>query len=91
MNTSIFKKSLNSSQPWIPEKNCSMELIPKNIKTSDFLSILHSKPSYRPQFTEEVFEIVATSSRKPPTNRKKDEKDEINRGNFYRKDLIKVI
>ena len=25
-------------------KNCSMDLIPKNVKNSDFLSILYSKP-----------------------------------------------
>ena len=74
-------------------KNCSIDLIPKNVKNSDFLSILHSKPlrefrkpnfkvgdrvriskydlpfrkGYKPQFTKEVFEIIASSSRKSPT------------------------
>ena len=65
-------------------RNCSTDLIPKNVKNSDFLSILYSKPirefrkpkfesgdrvriskydltfrkGYKPQFTQEVFEIV---------------------------------
>ena len=98
-------------------RNCSTDLIPKNVKKSNFLSILYSKPlrefrkpmfesgdrvrisnydllfrkGYRPQFTSEVFEIVAISSRKPPTYTIKDDQDEINRGKFYRKELIEVI
>ena len=44
-----------------------------------------------PQFTQEVFEIVAISSTKPPTYTKKDEQDEIIRGKFYQKELVKVI
>ena len=92
-------------------------MIPKNVKNSDFFSILCSKPlqefkklkfeigdrvriskydltfrkGYKPQFTEEVFEIVALSSRKPSTYRIKDEQDEINRGKFHQKELKKVI
>ena len=46
---------------------------------------------YNPQFTQEVFEIVAISSRKPPTYTIKDEQDEAIRGNFYQKELVKVI
>ena len=101
----------------ISQRNCSIDLIPKNVKNSDFLSILYSKPlrefrksqfkigdrgciskydlpfrkGYKPQFTQEVFEIVAFSSRKPPIYTKKDEQDEIIRGKFYQKDLVKVI
>ena len=97
-------------------RNCSIDLIPKNIKNSDFLFILYSKPlreirkpqfkigdrvriskydlpfrkGYKPQFTQEVFEIVAISSRKPPTYTKKDEQDESIRGKFYQKELVKV-
>ena len=82
-----FVTTLNS------RRSCSIDLIPKNVKNSDFLSILYSKPlrqfgkpnfktgdrvriskydlpfgkGYKPQFTREVFEIVAISSRKPPT------------------------
>ena len=46
---------------------------------------------YRPQFTREVFEIVAIATRKPPTYTIKDEQGEIIQGKFYQKDLIKVI
>ena len=106
-----FVTTLNS------RRNCSTDLIPKNVKDSDFLSILYSKPlrefrkskfesgdrvriskydlpfrkGYKPQFAKEVFEIVAISSRKPPTYTIKDEQAEIIRGKFYHKDLIKVI
>ena len=73
--------------------NCSIDLIPQNVRNSDFLSILYSKPlrefrkpkfkvgdrvriskydlpfrkGYKPQFTKELFEIVAISSKKTPT------------------------
>ena len=106
-----FATTLNS------RKNCSIDLIPKNVKNSDFLSILYSKPlrefrklklkvgdrigiskydlpfrkGSKPQFTKEVFEIVAISSKNPPTYTIKDEQDEIIRGKFYQKELIKVI
>ena len=106
-----FITTLNS------RRNCSIDLIPKNVKISDFLSILYSKPlrefrkpmfkvgdrvrilkydlpvrkGYKPQFTKKVFEIVANYSKKPPTNTKKDEQDEIIRGKFYQKELIQVI
>ena len=106
-----FVTTLNSG------RNCSIDLIPKNVQNSVFLSILYFKPQqefrkpefkvgdrvriskydlpfrkgYKPQFTQEVFEIVAISSRKPPTYTIKDEQDEIIRGKFYQKELIKVI
>ena len=98
-------------------RNCSIDLILKIVKISDFLSILYSKllrgfgkskfkighrvrlskydlpfkKTYRPQFTKEVFETVAFSSRKHPTYTIKDEQDEIIRGKFYQKELIRVI
>ena len=98
-------------------RNCSIELIPKIVKNSDFFSILYSKPprefrkpmfkigdrvrismydlpfrkGYKPQFTQEVFEVVAIPSRNPPTYTIKDEQHEIIRGKFYQKVLIKVI
>ena len=110
-NLTQFVTTLNSG------RNCSIDLIPKNVKSSDFLSILHSNPlreirkpkfkvadrvriskydlpfrkSFKPQFTKKVFEIVAFSSKKPPTYTIKDEQDETNRGNFYQKELIKVL
>ena len=97
--------------------NCSMDLIPKNVKNSDLLSILYSKPlrefrnpmfkigdrvriskydllfrkGYKPQITHKVFEVVAICSRKPPYYRIKDEQDEIIRGKFHLKELIKVV
>ena len=106
-----FVTTLNS------KRNCLIDLIPKIVKNSDFLSILYSKPlrefrkpkfkigdgvhiskydlpfrkGYKPQFTKQVFENVAISSRKLPTYTIKDEQDEIIRGNFFRKELIKVI
>ena len=45
----------------------------------------------RPQFTREVFEIVAIATKKPPTYTIKDEQDEIIQGKFYQNELIKVI
>ena len=106
-----FVTTLNS------RRNCSIDLIPKNVRNSDFLSILYSKPvrefgkpkykvgdrvriskydlpfrkCYQPQFKKEVFEIVAFSSRKPPKYTVKDEQDEIIRGKFYQKELVKVL
>ena len=97
-------------------KNCSKHLIPKNVKNSDFLSVLYSKQlrefrkgnfkvgdrvriskydlpfrkGYKPQFTNEIFEFVAMSSKKPPTHTIKDEQDETIHGKFYQKELIKV-
>ena len=40
------------------------------------------RKSYKPQFTREVFEIVAIATRKPPTYTIKNEEDEIIRGQF---------
>ena len=106
-----FVTTLNS------RRNCSIELIPKNVKNSEFFSILYSKTlrefrkpkfkvgdrvcismyelsfkkGYTPQFTKEVFKIVAISSKKPPTYTIEDEQAEIIRGKFYQKDFIKVI
>ena len=49
------------------------------------------RKGYKPQFTREVFEIVAIVTRKPPTYTIKDEQDKIKQGEFYQKELIKVI
>ena len=48
------------------------------------------RKGYKPQVTREVFQIVAIATRKPPTYTIKDEQDEIIRGKFYQKELIKV-
>ena len=46
--------------------------------------------SYQPQFAREVFESVAIATRKPQTYTIKDEQDDVIRGKFYQKELIKV-
>ena len=110
-NLTQFVTTLNS------RRNCSIDFIPKNVKNSDFLFLLYSKPlrefrkpkfkngdrvrislydlpfrkGYKPQLTKDVFEIVAISSKKPPTYTIMDEQDEIIRGKFHQKELIKVI
>ena len=45
----------------------------------------------KPQFTQEIFEIVTIATKKPPTYIFKDEQEEIIRGKFYEKELIRVI
>ena len=49
------------------------------------------RKGYKPQFTREVFEIVAIETWKPPTYTIKDEQGEVIQGKFYQKELIKVI
>ena len=46
---------------------------------------LHFRKGYKPQFTREVFEIVAIATRKPPTYTIKEQQGED------QKELIKVI
>ena len=45
---------------------------------------------YKPLFTEEIFEIVALASRKPPTYSIKDNHNLVIRGIFYEKDVSRV-
>ena len=49
------------------------------------------RKDYKPQFTKEIFEIVAIATKKPPTYTSKDEKEEVIPGKFYEKELIRVI
>ena len=49
------------------------------------------RKDYKPQFTGEVFELVAIATWKPPTYTNKDEQDEILQGKVYQKELNKVI
>ena len=86
-------------------KNCDIRSIPYSkplrefkkptFKIGDRVRIskyyLPFRKGYKPQFTREVFEIVAIATRKPPTYTIKDEQDEIIQGKFYQKELIKVI
>ena len=46
---------------------------------------------YKPQFTREVFEIVAIATRRPPTYTIKNEQGDVIQGNFHQEELIKVI
>ena len=104
-----FVTTLNS------RTNFSIDLIPKNAKNSNFLSILYSKPlrefrkpkfkigdrvciskydlpfrkGYQPQCTQEVFETVTISSKKPPTYTIKNDKMRLSAVNFIRKSLSK--
>ena len=45
----------------------------------------------KPQFTREVFEIVAIATRKPATYTINDEQGEVIQNKFYQKELIKII
>ena len=49
------------------------------------------RKGYKPQFTEEIFEIVALASGKPPTYTIKDNQNLVIRGKFYEKEMIRVI
>ena len=49
------------------------------------------RKGYKPQLTQEIFEIIAIVTMKPPTYTIKDEQEEVIRGKFYEKELIRVI
>ena len=49
------------------------------------------RKGYKPQFTQEIFEIVTIATKKPPTYTIKDEQEEVIRGKFNEKELIRVI
>ena len=46
---------------------------------------------FKPQFTQEVFEIVAIATKKPQKYTMRDEQQEVIRGKFYEKELIRVL
>ena len=48
------------------------------------------RKGYKSQFTQEIFEIVAIATKKPPTYTIKDEQEEVIRGKFFEKELIRV-
>ena len=48
------------------------------------------RKGYKPQFTQEFFEIVAIATKKPPTHTIQDEQEVI-RGKIHEKELIRVI
>ena len=49
------------------------------------------RKSYKPKFTQEISEIVAIATKKPPTYTINDDQEEVIRGKFYEKELIRVI
>ena len=65
------------------------------IKTGDRVQIsnydLPFGKGYKPQFTREVFEIVAIATREPPTYTIKDEQNEMIQNKFHQNELSKVI
>ena len=52
---------------------------------------LRFRKGYKPQFTQQIFEIVTIATKKPPTYTIKDEQEEVICGKFYEKELIRVI
>ena len=113
------EKFFNKLPQFVSTMNCrinrSIGKSPRDVKNTDFLSILYNKPltrykklkfkvgdrmriskndipfrkGYKPQITDEIFEISAVSTKKPPTYIIKDlEKEEI-LGKFYEKELRK--
>ena len=49
------------------------------------------RKSYKPQITQEIFEVVAIGTKKPPTYTIKDEQEEVTCGKIYKKELIRAI
>ena len=49
------------------------------------------RKGYKPQFTQEKFEIVAIATKKPPSCKIKDEQEVVIRWKIYEKELIRVI
>ena len=113
------EKFINKLPQFVSTMNCrinrSIGKSPRDVKNTDFLSILYNKPltrykklkfkvgdrvriskndipfrkGYKPQFTDEIFEISAVSTKKPPTYIIKDlDKEEI-LGKFYEKEFRK--
>ena len=86
-------------------KNCDFMSIPYNKPLREFKKPtfkigyrvristydLPFRKGYKPQFTREVFEIVAIATRKPPTYTIKDDHGEVIQGKFYQKELNNVI
>ena len=71
------------------------EFTPSNFAIGDKVRIskvdLSFRKSFKPQFTEENFEILAPASRKPLTYAVKDNQILVISGKFYEKEMIRVI
>ena len=70
------------------------ELTPPKFTIADKVRISKTdspfRKGYKPQFTEEIFEIVALAGRKSPTYTRKDNQNLLIRGKFYEKEMIRV-
>ena len=51
----------------------------------------YSRKGFKLQFTQEIIEIVAITTQKPPTYTIEDEQEEAVRGKLYEKELNRVI
>ena len=115
------EKFINKLAQFVSTMNCrinrSIGNSPRDVKNTDFLSILYNKPltrykklkfkvedrvriskndipfrkGFKPQFTDEIFEISAVSTKKPPTYIIKDLDEEETLENFMKKSLENVL
>ena len=74
----------------LPYSNSLREFKKPTFKIGDRVRIsrydLPFRKGYKPQFTREVFEIVAIATRKPLTYTIKDEQDEIIESKIYQRE-----
>ena len=79
--------SILSSKPLRDFKNPKFD-VGDSVRISKY--DLPFRKGYKPQFTQKNFEIVVIATKKPPTYTIKDEQEEVIRGKFYGKELIRV-
>ena len=105
INTLNSRRNSSIDKRHNTEKNCYFmsilyikplrECKKPTFKTGDRVRIsnydLPFRKAYKPQFKRELFEIVANSTTKPPTNTIKYQPGEVIQGKFYQKELNKVI
>ena len=80
--------SILYSKPLREFKKCTFK-VGDRVRISKY--DLHFREVYKPQFTREVFEIVAIATREPPTYTIKDDQGDFIQCKFYQKELIKGI
>ena len=49
------------------------------------------RKDFKPKYTKEIFETVAMATKKPPTYKIKDEREEVIHGKFYDKEIYRFI
>ena len=74
-----------------PLRECKMPKIGIGDKVGISRYDLPFRKGYKPHFTQKISEIVAIATKKPPTYTIKDEQEEVIRGKFEVKELIRVI